>query len=848
MIIAGVGQSENIDTQTAVENVIFQCRQQMAGHQPQAGVVFAGVNFDHRLMLNRILDQFPAIDLIGCTTAGEFSSSYGFSDDSIILMAFYSDEVEIGIGVGLSLSENPEAGIQTAVKQASEKLSKPVSICLAFPDWNSGSFDLIVKTLNLALGHDCPVFGGVAGSLWNDGLAPVQFYKDEVLADAMPIILFAGPLEYSFSIANSWKPVGKQAKITSAEGRQVKCIDDFKAVDFYRHYLGDHSDPAQEFLLAVYDKNNAQSYLRVPMEYNPDGSITFSESIPQGAAVQLTEALREVMIEDTESTSRQIVQQNPELAPAFAMAFSCAFRKSVLGTRVDQELQILQGNLPQRLPIMGFYSFGEIAPLTKGQTSLFHGATLVTLLVGQSSGTATAIDEYKKVGSTEDKLDSPGKTEPDALQDMEHLKLKNQLLERKLNRSEVYRERLEEIKDFNSNMHRKIIQEVEEAREEIQLKESQLRKSEEKYRRIVTTAGEGFILMDEKMIITDANEAFCQMINFYRDDLIGKTPFDFGAEAFRQFLLTHEEMPATQEYRKFEGSLKSKNGALIPILIHGSKLRDDSGTIIGNMAFVTDLTEQKKALALAAEVQKSLLPQYGVNLPGLDVAGRNISCDEIGGDYFDFLDQNDYPNAPLSIVVGDIAGHGVDAALLMTSARAFLRMRASQSGSISEIITEMNRHLTSDILETGRFMTLFYLAIDLVNNRLQWVRAGHDPAIIYDPERNTFEELSGAGIALGVKEDFRYVENVKAGVAEGQVIALGTDGIWEALNRAGQMFGKERFRDVIRNNAKENATNILSAVYDELDLYTRGLKSADDITLVVAKVSNNHPTTAGYQI
>ena len=174
----------------------------------------------------------------------------------------------------------------------------------------------------------------------------VQFYKDEVLADAMPIILFAGPLEYSFSIANSWKPVGKQAKITSAEGRQVKRIDDFKAVDFYRHYLGDHSDPAQEFLLAVYDKNSAQSYLRAPMEYNPDGSITFSESIPQGAAVQLTEALREVMIEDTESTSRQIVQQTPELVPAFAMAFSCAFRKNILGTRVDQELQILQGNLP----------------------------------------------------------------------------------------------------------------------------------------------------------------------------------------------------------------------------------------------------------------------------------------------------------------------------------------------------------------------------------------------------------------------------------------------------------------------------------------------------------------------
>jgi len=197
MIKAGIGQSEHIDTQIAVERVIAQCHQQLTGRQPQAGIVFAGVNFDHRLMLDKILEKFPGLDLIGCTTAGEFSSSYGFSDDSISLMVFYSDDVEIGIGVGRSLSDHPEAAIQIAVEQASGRLTKPVSICLAFPDWNSRSFDLLMKTLNLALGHDCPVFGGVAGTTGDDDLAPMQFYRDEVLADAMPIILFAGPLEYS---------------------------------------------------------------------------------------------------------------------------------------------------------------------------------------------------------------------------------------------------------------------------------------------------------------------------------------------------------------------------------------------------------------------------------------------------------------------------------------------------------------------------------------------------------------------------------------------------------------------------------------------------------------------------
>ena len=134
MIKAILGQSENIDTRTTVESVIIQCQQKLAGHQPQAGIVFAGVTFDHRLMLDKILEKFPGLDLIGCTTAGEFSSSYGFSDDSISLMVFYSDDIEIGIGVGRSLLDNPDAAVQSAVDQASHNLSKRASICLAFPD------------------------------------------------------------------------------------------------------------------------------------------------------------------------------------------------------------------------------------------------------------------------------------------------------------------------------------------------------------------------------------------------------------------------------------------------------------------------------------------------------------------------------------------------------------------------------------------------------------------------------------------------------------------------------------------------------------------------------------------
>jgi sigma-B regulation protein RsbU (phosphoserine phosphatase) len=371
---------------------------------------------------------------------------------------------------------------------------------------------------------------------------------------------------------------------------------------------------------------------------------------------------------------------------------------------------------------------------------------------------------------------------------------------------------------------------------ERKLAELELRRSEEKYRRIVETAGEGFILMDENRNIVDVNEAYCRMIGYAKEEILGKTPFDFVADEFRNFIQTHGEDSLIQEYTEFEGSVVSKNGRHIPILIHGNTLRDDRGAVIGNMAFVTDMTEHRKALELAGEVQKGLLPQGQPHVQGLDIAGRSISCEEIGGDYFDYLWGEEFFSDSFGVVVGDISGHGVDAALLMTTARAFLRMRASKPGTISKIITEMNRHFSLDILDAGWFMTLFYMTIEPGNDRIVWIRAGHDPAILYDPALDRFEELKGKGISLGLDDTFVYKENVKTGLSDGTVIAIGTDGIWESCNLMGEMFGKKRFRDIIRENARGSAVDILDGVYRGLDQFTKGLRIRDDITLVAIKI------------
>ena len=365
--------------------------------------------------------------------------------------------------------------------------------------------------------------------------------------------------------------------------------------------------------------------------------------------------------------------------------------------------------------------------------------------------------------------------------------------------------------------------------------EEKLRKSEEKYRRIVETAGEGFLLMDETLKIVDLNNAYCRMVDYSRNELIGKSLLDMVTEDYRHFFSAKREDLLNHGYYEFEGEIIARAGKSVPVLIHANALRDDTSVIIGNMAFITDMTEHKKALTLAGEVQRSLLPQQAPQIQGLDVSGKNVSCDEIGGDYFDFLWGADSPGGPFTVVVGDITGHGVDSALLMTTARAFLRMRASQPGTITDIVTAMNQHLTEDVYESERFMTLFYLTINEDRSRIEWVRAGHEPAWIYDPDQDNFEELKGSGLALGIDEKYVYRSNWKTGLKKGQVIMVGTDGIWEGRNKAGEMFGKRRLQEIIRRNAASSAETILTAVFRDHTRFSQGTRTEDDITLVIIK-------------
>ena len=188
----------------------------------------------------------------------------------------------------------------------------------------------------------------------------------------------------------------------------------------------------------------------------------------------------------------------------------------------------------------------------------------------------------------------------------------------------------------------------------------------------------------------------------------------------------------------------------------------------------------RESLAMAAHVQRSLLPKAPPSLPGLEVAGRMIPCDAVGGDYLDFLTGEEFAGRGFGVAVGDVAGHGPAAALLMTAARACLRMRASRPGSLGEIVTDMNRHLAADLGDVERFMT-FYL-LEVRADAVSWVSAGHEPALLVDPGSGTVTDLEGDGPVLGIDADITFREHHAPFREPGQVLALCTDGITEAWN------------------------------------------------------------------
>jgi sigma-B regulation protein RsbU (phosphoserine phosphatase) len=248
---------------------------------------------------------------------------------------------------------------------------------------------------------------------------------------------------------------------------------------------------------------------------------------------------------------------------------------------------------------------------------------------------------------------------------------------------------------------------------------------------------------------------------------------------------------------------------------------------------VKEYLRMSRTLGLAKDVQRRLLPRRDPELEGFDIAGTSLYCEETGGDYYDFIPMG---ADRMAVVVGDVSGHGVSAALLMATARALVMQRTALPGATAGIMNDVNRRLSMDTADTGNFMTFFYCEIKAGAREVRWVRAGHDPALLYDPRRDRFDELKGRGMALGLDDGFEY-EEYRRSLQPDQIILIGTDGIWEMRSNSGVMFGKQRLKAKIREHREATARELITAITDALNDFRGQTPPEDDVTMVVIKAA-----------
>lgn len=272
----------------------------------------------------------------------------------------------------------------------------------------------------------------------------------------------------------------------------------------------------------------------------------------------------------------------------------------------------------------------------------------------------------------------------------------------------------------------------------------------------------------------------------------------------------------------------------LPVKTHDEvgELTVSFNTMIGQLK---ERMRLKASINLAKEVQQHLLPEESLDFKGLDIASKSIYCDETGGDYYDYFKADEFGPGRIGIAVGDVSGHGVSSALLMATVRALIRGRVSTPGPISDILVDVNRLLCRDTHASGDFMTLFFMLIDTVRHEICWVRAGHDPAVLYDGNTDILMPMDGKGGALGIDSAMTFESCVNHGWTDRHVVVVYTDGVWETENSEGERFGKPRLHGLIRRHHAESAATIIEHILAALDEFCGQAKQMDDITLVVVK-------------
>jgi phosphoserine phosphatase RsbU/P len=326
------------------------------------------------------------------------------------------------------------------------------------------------------------------------------------------------------------------------------------------------------------------------------------------------------------------------------------------------------------------------------------------------------------------------------------------------------------------------------------------------------------------------------MTGYAPADVIGRTPriLKSGRHA-RAFYQQMWSAIGAEGYWRGEVWNRRKDGRIYPQRLTITCVRNKLGKTTHYVGDGHDITEEKQAeadrqsIAVARKVQRDLLPADAPRVPGFDIAGAVHPADRVSGDYFDFLTlgQNS-----IGILVADVCGHGLGAALLMAQTQAYLHALAETLDDPGELLTHANRLFAMS--RSGYFVTLFLGRLDAESGTLVYASAGHQGYLI--DRHGMVKHLESTSIPLGIDETTVVPSAPPLVLEKGDMIVLPTDGIEEARSPGGELFGRERTLDVVDRSRDKSAAGVVEALYGAAHDFAEGAQQKDDITAVVVKM------------
>jgi PAS domain S-box-containing protein len=358
----------------------------------------------------------------------------------------------------------------------------------------------------------------------------------------------------------------------------------------------------------------------------------------------------------------------------------------------------------------------------------------------------------------------------------------------------------------------------------------------------VEQTADSVFITDRGGRIEYVNPAFEKRTGYTRDEALGNTPrlLKSGQHEegfYKQMwagLLAGEPYQGTLVNRRKTGELYWANQTITAIT-------DVRGTITHFVAVLKDVSDVRKYLEREVQLELARAVQQRFNpasprLPGFDIAAASHPSDETGRDYFDFIDA---PDGVLYVAIGDVCGHGFDAALIMALTRASMRSFATLGTDVGEVLGRVNRAIVGD-LEANRYVTMLLVRIDVESGTATYASAGHVPGVLLDGSEGIDCTLDSTGMPLGLFVDATFATR-QCRLGPQQILVLGTDGATETLDSHGAEFGRTGVIDYVRAHANDTAHDIAAGIYGATRSFAGLVPQQDDITSVIVKVTTATP-------